>query len=147
MAHAICLSFAETFPSVFHMLHVFCKSGKKHPWRLRSDSLLWQLHLRFGSCPCAWHVGWRGCWMMAPITAMIPMCLVFEANCKNYGFLPHANHNKLELSGEGGSAVHNLNRVSFSTSAQMWHVCHWSQTFHCIPTAECDVVSKCSNSS
>lgn len=31
-------------------------------------------------------VDWWGCWMMAPITAMIPMCLVFKANCQNYGF-------------------------------------------------------------
>jgi len=31
-------------------------------------------------------VDWWGCWMMAPITAMIPMCLVFKANCQDYGF-------------------------------------------------------------
>lgn len=31
-------------------------------------------------------VDWWGCWMMAPITAMIPMCLVFKANCQDYGY-------------------------------------------------------------
>lgn len=31
-------------------------------------------------------VDWWACWMMAPITAMIPMCLVFKANCQGYGF-------------------------------------------------------------
>jgi len=31
-------------------------------------------------------VDWWGCWMMCPITAMIPMCLVFKANCQDYGF-------------------------------------------------------------
>jgi len=31
-------------------------------------------------------VDWWGCWMMAPITSMIPMCLVFKANCQDYGY-------------------------------------------------------------
>lgn len=31
-------------------------------------------------------VDWWGCWMMAPITAMIPMCLVMKANCQDYGY-------------------------------------------------------------
>jgi len=31
-------------------------------------------------------VDWWGCWMMAPITAMIPMCFVFKANCQGYGY-------------------------------------------------------------
>jgi len=32
------------------------------------------------------NVDWWGTWMMCPITAMIPMCLVFKANCQGYGF-------------------------------------------------------------
>lgn len=31
-------------------------------------------------------VDWWACWMMAPITAMIPMCFVFKANCQGYGY-------------------------------------------------------------
>lgn len=31
-------------------------------------------------------VDWWGCWMMGPITAMIPACFVFKANCQDYGF-------------------------------------------------------------
>jgi len=31
-------------------------------------------------------VDWWGCWMMAPITALIPMCLLFKANCQDYGY-------------------------------------------------------------
>jgi len=31
-------------------------------------------------------VDWWGCWMMAPITAMIPLCLVMKANCQDYGY-------------------------------------------------------------
>jgi len=31
-------------------------------------------------------IDWWSNWMMAPITGMIPWCLVFKANCQEYGF-------------------------------------------------------------
>jgi len=37
-------------------------------------------------CYASINVDWWACWMMAPITAMIPMCLVFTMNCQNYGY-------------------------------------------------------------